>query len=311
MVLIKGSMALRASAGRSKRGFTYKRLVKVGFLSVTSALLWVCLGTIRAQSLPSSVCNVPIRESVAHILETVEHEFGKPVVCEITDSTGDYGNSNAIVLSLGPRPTVRGDGSKLGIPVIVLNKSPWRTDSEILHELFHLDLIAHGFPADIGIRAIPPGTDRTSLATVGPILKEGIEHHIFYPRMRSMGFDPDRIYRDELETALSASNISGWNQNPMLRSVHYAYAAVTIADARFMRDVDAAYRMKGWGNNLAVGRRLKDAVLSTKLTTGDGEAKALITCLNILFDNQFPMRWSFEGPTLYLGTSSPSAAPHR
>lgn len=305
--IIKGLMLnvsqSRESLERTRcTSFKIEHVRSIVLYVVFAAQLVYC-GPVKSQALPGSVCNVPIRDSVARVLEKVQRDFGKTLSCQTTDSK-EVWSGHALVLSVGQRPTIRPDGSLLGSPVIVLSNAPWHTDAEILHQLLQLELIAGGFPARIGIPLIPTGVDRGSVAAAGPILQDIIEHRMFYPRMRSMGFDPDGVYRDELASVLSAKEFTGWNDTPILRSVHYAYAAAVVNDREVMREVDSSYRKRGWDEYMAVGQRLKNSVVQTNVTTPDGEAKELINALNILFANKFPLHWVFQKTDLYLGVSS-------
>ena len=294
---------MRRTLSGSKRVGRWIRLTRrtAPYIALTIQALFP--HAVNAQSPQSPVCNVPIRDSVARVLEKVQHDFGTKVSCETADSK-DVWSGRALVLSLGARPTIRADGSRLGSPLIVLSHAPWHTDAEILHELLQLELIARGFPARIGIPVIPPGVDRASVAAAGPILQEMIERRIFYPRMRSMGFDPDGIYREELTSVLSAKEFTGWNDTTVLRSIHYAYAAAVVNDREFMREIDSSYRKRGWDQYMTLGQRLKNSVVQANVTTPDGEAKELINALNILFANKFPLHWVFQKTDLYLGVSS-------
>jgi hypothetical protein len=202
---------------------------------------------------------------------------------------------------------VASDGTPLGSPYIALDPVLGTNEMEVVHELSHLQLIAQGFPANIAVPVIPAGVDRDSLYEALRTLPDILWHRLFYPRMRRMGFAPDRKFRSQMEAEMANPNSAG--RSAVRAAVEYAYVAVLDRDPAFVARVEKWYRKRGWTEGLAKGKSLHDSIIRASPTSPDDSARELIICLNILFENKFPARWGFRNYNLYLGTFDTSAIP--
>jgi hypothetical protein len=258
-------------------------------LTVGQALL-----PVYGQAISDDHCGVPIGTAATKLLRSVEREFGKPVECQVKPMASESGFG-----------FVKSDGTLLGTPCIELDPLLGVNETEVVHELFHLRLNAHGFPANIAIPVIPVGVDRNSLSTTVQLLSDTLGHRLFYPKMVTMGFDPDQKYRSQVQAAMASPNTP--DQSGLVGAVQYAYVAVLERDPAFVRSVETWYRKQGWTKSLTQGRRLRDSIIHSAPKSPDESAKELIVCLNILFDNKFPAKWAIKDRTLYLGTFGTSS----
>ncbi len=103
----------------------------------------------------------------------VEEYYGKAIQERTLDFTkSGYGQSG-----------IDADGT----PWISLSP-PGRSEEKVIHELMHLKLKSLGFPA---VYFVSPNVSPEFLGWATLTIKDSIEHWIFYPAIRKMGFKPD------------------------------------------------------------------------------------------------------------------------
>src|SRR5437773_5736634 len=150
----------------------------------------------------SQVFGIPIRKGTIDLIQKVESLYQKPLcVTSFQEKekcgtlTEEYSIDFFGVASV----------SLEGAPVVLLDETG-RNETTLVHELFHLKLTAEGYPTfeshiDKALKPDP-------IKHVMLIVSNSLEHRVFYPEMRTMGLDPDRLVRAELENLMSGDTAS-------------------------------------------------------------------------------------------------------
>jgi hypothetical protein len=209
------------------------------------------------------------------LLRDVESHFRQPVVCKIVGrlATEEGGRANE---------TVTADGT----PLISLDAELGTTETEIAHELFHLQLKEKGFQQGFSIE-VPPDVSRASLGVAVTSLSSLIEHRLFYPQMRKMGFDPSENYRKEVEEHIERDQPPpSVGNHPELLAVDYAIVALTSNDQALTKRVRAWYRKHGWLAQLKKGEELVRYLAALDPNTPEKKKVALAACLRIVYDQE-------------------------
>ena len=177
-----------------------------------------------------------------------------------------------------------------GTPVITINASTGRTESTIVHELFHLKMKGQGFCAYE--HRFPPGqmnkNNQNSIEWVNLILGDAILHWLFYPEMRRMGIDPDAEVRAELREVLQKSDFVGINPISAreARTMYWTKARLEIIDNELLDQIKKWYVKNEWLESLTTGEVLAESVLNSKPQTPQDVAAVYVKCLNALFEDR-------------------------
>ena len=222
----------------------------------------------------STPCGVELSSSSLTLLHDVETQLGRRIRCETHMEFGILGASD-----------VAADGT----PEIVLDTYEGKTEENVVHELFHLQLRARGFPQRFRVTSL--GSANTVLVQqVAEQLGSLIEHRIFYPQMRQMGFDPTLQYRSALETWMSHDKLYGPSV-PAKRIVNYAEVSLLIHDAALTTRVEEWYARHQWVGQLNRGKRLADYLSTSNPDTPQKKRIALAACLAIVFGHKLDVTW--------------------
>lgn len=222
----------------------------------------------------STLCGIELSRPSLELLHDVERRLGKTIRCETHLEYGTLGASD-----------VAADGT----PEIVLDRYEGRTEENVVHELFHLQLRAKGFPQRFKVKAV-----RTSnpefVQSVAEQLASLIEHRLYYPQMRQMGFDPTLQYRQALETWMSQDKLYGASVAAK-RTVNYAEVSLLIQDPALTRRVEAWYGRRGWNGQLSRGKKLARYLATFNPDTPEKKGKAVPACLEIVFGRKIAVTW--------------------
>jgi hypothetical protein len=176
-----------------------------------------------------------------------------------------------------------------GTPLIKLDSTLGRSETEVVHELFHLQLRARGFPQDFATN-IPPGLDVKILKMAALNISGLLEHRLFYPSMRKIGLEPTKAYREELESHIAQDQPPPYASHPELLAIDYAVVVLVINGPSFRRKVESWYERHGWQDALNRGRRLVNYVLRLNPNTPDKKRVALAGCLETIFGDKFEIQ---------------------
>ena len=224
------------------------------------------------------LCGIPLRPSANGLLQDVERRFGKPVHCRIVTNLAQAEGGRA-------SEELEADGT----PLIKLDSMLGRSETEVVHELFHLQLRARGFPQDFATN-IPPGLDVKILKMAVLNISGMLEHRLFYPSMRKIGLEPTKAYREELESHIAQDQPPPYASHPELLAIDYAVVVLVINDPSLRQKVGTWYERHGWQDALNRGKRLVSYVLQENPNTPDKKRVALAGCLETVFGDKFEIQ---------------------
>lgn len=219
-------------------------------------------------------CGISLSPASLNLLHDVEKRFGRAVHCETHMEFTDLGASH-----------VAADGT----PEIVVDMYEGKTEENIVHELFHLQLHAKGFPQHFQVSLLP-NTAAGPFQQVAEQLGSLVEHRLFYPQMRRMGLDPTRQYRKELEISLAQTRLFGV-QLAEKRIVDYAEISLLIGDPTLTRTVEKWYLTEGWTAQLARGKKLAWYLANFNPDTPAKKRTAVDVGLEIVFGRKLDANW--------------------
>jgi hypothetical protein len=264
-ILKPGTLLAARSAARL---FWMTLLLSIGLLlaSKTSA-------QIRGAS-PATLCGIELSPPSLALFRDVESRLGKTIRCETHLEFGILGASE-----------VAADGT----PQIVLDTYQGKTEENLVHELFHLQLHAKGFPQRFQVGA-SRNTNKQLVQRVAEQLGSLIEHRLFYPQMRGMGFDPTLQYRQGLEALLSEDKLYSPPASAE-RAVTYAEVSLLIQDPAITKRVAAWYAHQGWTDQLSRGKRLVHYLETFNPDTPEKKRTAVGAGLAIVLGHSFDLTW--------------------
>src|SRR3989338_8254912 len=120
----------------------------------------------------ATLFGIELSFSASELHASVVRHFGKPILEEQTHNWPAEARG---------RSRVNPDGT----PLITINTATGRTQSTIVHELFHLWLRTEGFP-ELEVQ----GGNAITKQFLGALFCS-IKHSIFFPTMRLQDLDPD------------------------------------------------------------------------------------------------------------------------
>lgn len=212
---------------------------------------------------------------VHRLLADVEKRFGKPVRFEWVEMFDPDDRLGEADVSEDGTPVVR---IRMRVPVA----AALPLEDTLVHELFHLQLIAEGYPAvDLGFResglerpAPPAFAQDVTFATVRTQLWDPILHAVFFPRMKSAGFDPGRLRRRGVRARLRADSTKGL-EDAYRRAQYFYQSALELGEGHVLSELELWYVAHGWSEDLALGRRMAAIVETQEGRTVEGALLAL------------------------------------
>jgi len=164
-----------------------------------------------------------------------------------------------------------------GTPIIKVPIDRDPTEADLVHELFHLKLIAEGYAfIKIDSDAQIPKVMETRLFEW---VKDPIEHTIFYPRMRAMGLNPSEHVEATISNAAARFAIEPGEPSEMsVLSLFSLRVALQENPELFEQFVKG----KAAGNDLAVSGQALEILVRDRPQTPDEEISTLVKVLNCL-----------------------------
>ena len=222
----------------------------------------------------ATLCGIELSPPSLTLFQDVENRLGKKVRCETHLEFGILGAS---------------DVAPDGTPQIVLDTYEGRTEENLVHELFHLQLRAKGFPQHLEVKS-PRIANRELPQQVAEQLGSLIEHRLFYPQIRRMGFDPSLQYRKALEASMAQEKLYG-TLPAEKRTVSFAEISLLIHDPALTRRVEEWYARHGWTDQLTRGKKLTHYLMNFNPDTPEKKRTAVSDCLEIVFRRRFNLTW--------------------
>lgn len=188
--------------------------------------------------------------------------------------------------------------SSEGAPTIQIRRETIPTEDLVVHELWHLQLGARGFAV---IRMEFPATwnddKKSHVRFLAAMIYDTIEHYIFYPKMREMGFTPDGTLREYMKSVIQEGDYEDSDGVPKrdIRTLGFFKAALLLNDPEMLTlRISKWYEDKGWQESLQISRSMISIINELKPTTPEQAVEALVRCLNVMQDqvNTFEIdRW--------------------
>lgn len=224
---------------------------------------------------------ISLRHQAVSLLNEIELRYKHPVVEQ-------RHNKLTQAATLG-----EGDVDMDGHPVIRLSERGLLLNRDLLedlivHELFHLKLLADGFPAlnfRMKYNKPPSFEDEKQNQKVFKTLRiyfyDPILHWIFYPRMREMGFDPGQKRKNIFREMLKKNDTSELKID-FARVEYYFGSALEFGDPMLLKRLEDWFTQNGWYQALQDGKALVSIVKSNlnATKTRENAIKALLECFS-------------------------------
>jgi hypothetical protein len=217
----------------------------------------------------TSPFGIPVRSSVLSFVSEIESTYGHTLIERSLPERGPLGESG-----------VTDDG----YPFVSLAMKG-RTESTLVHELMHLRLHAHGSASVSWI--FPVGQDSQSnkkyVKWLTGMVRDAIEHRLFYPEIRKLGIDPDPESKRAFEKFVKTGVFEGLK--PATRdealSINY-FQAQLLQESNLARRVNDRYMRNGWRKQAEIGGAMASKVLGDGPVTPESEISKFVDCINTL-----------------------------
>jgi hypothetical protein len=267
----------RSESGASERphlelaGFIMKRGPRLfDRRSLIKGLSFAGTRSLRAEP-RREVLGIKLRPPGGELLQRVENACRKSVIVRRASLRTNLAEGG-----------IRADGT----PVIEVLPELLLTEEFLVHELSHMELEIEGFPkvffqgpADI------IGND-TLLAWLRSNVLDVIQHCIFYPRLRRMGYAPDAARVEEIRQILDRGDFVGVVSTVDLASKYFRII-MEVANKKVISSVTMWYREKGWSEALALADRASASVQATVKWTPQAELDAFLLCANAFLRGRY------------------------
>ena len=247
----------------------------VRIISLGAVALLLTVVPADCQPSKAVLCGVKLRDSVSRLKESVEQRFGKTVSCEtdrILSENGDYAKA-------GFAPD--------GTPTIILDSQEGVDETEIAHELFHLELIGDGLFDRQLITTLPSDINAKEFEFIAGKLRSSIAHRMFYPKMVRMGFEPAGKDRAKWESHVGRNDFRDRLVPATTALVNYVGAATEELPPSLLSKVDLFYQRNGFDQVLKRGKEISAVILNSKPKSATEVASEIISCLEIYYGRKF------------------------
>lgn len=168
-----------------------------------------------------------------------------------------------------------------GSPLIRLNKD-LVSEQAIVHELFHLKYKANGFYT-IDVEGDLTQQQTEFLRWSKLLLYDCFEHRLFFPKMRTLGFNPTADFYNDFLDRRRTRNLEYLTGNGQYNRVLYYFKfALELNDAEKLSKVVKWFKDKGWNKELEVGNKLVQTVMDGNPRSPDQLIIVFVKCLNEL-----------------------------
>lgn len=185
-----------------------------------------------------------------------------------------------------------------GTPIVRANPEKEITEEIIIHELFHLKMRIESFPT---IWFEGPRNVMTANAALLNLLRlyvyDTIEHWIYYPQLREMGYKPDALRKAEMKEVISKNRFINEPLSDIDLAVRYFRCALEVDDPELLSRFAKYYESRQWSVPLQTGRKLAQIVQELKPYTSEKEVEAFLRCISLLLGTKIKFefnRWETE-----------------
>ncbi len=244
---------------------------------------------------------IKLRLKALELLREVEDFYGRKVK-EVDDTAEDNTSHEAKLGASAAESNVLSDGT----PIITIHMKEAKTEYAIVHELYHLKLFTIGLSLtpiiwDGNTKIIEPFVRQFSASVYDPL-----QHSLFYPKLREMGFDPDEGQREDFKKDLEKVRIVGVKKITSTESkkiliMDYFQHSLHFEDKKLLSEMTEIYKYAGWKEELIKGKEMVFIAKSANLYQPDSMIEAYKKCLNILYKGEAKFtfdRWLQPFPNL-------------
>jgi hypothetical protein len=213
---------------------------------------------------------IKLHRTTQGLLENVERGLGKRIKEEVISTW---------------EATYRGESEILddGTPVIRLNRAFSKSEQIILHELFHLKLKIEGFyTIEFEGESLLLQRQQGYLRWIKILLYDGLEHRLYYPRIRAFGFDPSADFFRDFKERRRTNSLATLGRDGTDDRALYFFKAVLELNSKEIDEVENWFKAKNWTVELEMGKRLAKLVTSEDPRTPDHVMNTFVRCLNEL-----------------------------
>jgi hypothetical protein len=238
--------------------------------SVVHWWLFAVARNLLAES-PREVLGITLRPAGGRLLEHVEKACGKSIIARQTTLTTNMAEGG-----------IRGDGT----PVIEVSPNVTVTEELLVHELSHMKLQIEGFPKVFFRGSADVTSDDALLTWLRSNVLDVIQHRIFYPRLRRMGYAPDAARIAEIRLIIERGNFIDVSSVVDLASKYFRII-MEVANTKVISSVNKWYRERGWSDALAVANDAYSRVGAIVEWTPQTELEAFVACANALLRGRY------------------------
>jgi hypothetical protein len=245
---------------RNHRGSRQKAQASVLLLAVFSA---IAVG----EDKPRAPFGIRARPSVLALMSEVEQDFGHPIVELISESSEqNFGSFNV----------------DRGVPTITLAKDDL-TESNLVHELMHLKLMAQGYPR-IEWEPPPPQEIAGEVYGTRSRVRDPIEHFMFRPSIKALGVAADPEDVGVLVRYVHENEHPKENQSASI--LRFFFLMLSVEDRSLRNQLLASYKRDGLRAEARIGARMVSQVEKFRPTTPQEEINCFLACVNILWKGE-------------------------
>jgi hypothetical protein len=184
-----------------------------------------------------------------------------------------------------------------GTPSIRVNPSYKTMVEELLvHELEHLRLAIEGFPRYDWVFDMSAPPDRQEEQRRLPNflalrVLDPMEHRIFYPLLKRMGYHPDSWRVEEMRAVVAKGSYGQDLTAPVETAARYLQVAMELGEHTTVKRMVMWYQQEGWSEALALGREAYSRVRRVSRWTPAAALSAFADVANVLIR---PLGWNVE-----------------
>jgi hypothetical protein len=214
---------------------------------------------------------VKLRPASGELLDAVEALYSRPVSVVFRDDLGE---------GIEGYSYTRADGA----PIIVIVPGKGQNEENIVHELFHLKMLAEGYPLfDFEMPEAERLAHGQFYHTMRTRIHDPITHFLFYPKMRQMGLDPDANTREQLQRNRFLAEQRQASQEWL--AAYFMKVSLETRDPKIQAELEQWYHEKGWIWALEHGRALVRIANSVR-DDPESFASIVVNCFNELLSGR-------------------------
>jgi hypothetical protein len=246
------------------------------------AALLVLTALLQSEHLPrpnpthkttSELCGITLRAQLTQLRGDLESRLHHPIVCEIANIHSGEGNYASMTID------------RQGVPIIKLDQSRGKDETEVAHELFHLKLVATGLETEFRVN-LTSDLDTEEVSFIINKFRSDISHRLFYPTMLSMGIDPIKKEKSTWSEFVDSRRPISRNMSHPQAVVNYVGVATERLPADLIDKIDLIYANNGYKNELALGKKIAARIRQTSPKKSSEIAAELVACLEIYYNRK-------------------------